>query len=133
MIDHISTYAIDYPTSQAFYCAVFKPLGHTVVTEFVTDWDQAFPTCRVCGFGSGSQAGFWVIESLIEATPRHIAFSAETRLEVDQFYHEALRMGGKDNGKPGLRPLYHEHYYGAFILDPDGNNIEAVCHKSITP
>ena len=128
MIDHISTYALDYVASKNFYDAVFKPLGHSIQAEFVADWEPEFPTRRICGFGSNGLAGFWVIETLVEYTPRHVAFSAKNRQQVDQFYTVALQYGGQDNGKPGLRPEYHQHYYGAFILDPDRNNVEAVCH-----
>lgn len=128
MIDHLSTYARDYPGTKAFYAAAFAPLGYTLQTEFVADWDQDFPTRRVGGFGVNGKAIFWVIETTVHYTPRHIAFSAETRDAVDLFYEQAMQNGGQDNGKPGLRPVYHEHYYGAFCIDPDGNNVEAVCH-----
>ncbi len=129
MIDHLSTYATDYPLTKAFYSTVFEVLGITLQTEFVTDWDNEFPDRRCCAFGMNDQCTFWIIEEKEIATPRHIAFSASSRQLVDSFYQRGLQAGGKSNGAPGLRPQYHENYYGAFIIDPDGNDIEAVCHE----
>ena len=124
MIDHISTYATDYSATKQFYQAAFAPLGYILQTEFVAEWNEHFPTQRMCTLGKrGSR-----IESKDVHTPRHVAFSAGVRSGVDKFYSEGLEHGGKDNGKSGLRPMYHEHYYGAFLIDPDGNNVEAVCH-----
>jgi predicted lactoylglutathione lyase len=128
MFDHISTYAKDYVATVKFYKAAFAPLGYTVQTEFVAEWDTDFPTRRCCAFGENDRKSFWVIETKETITPRHIAFTAESRSEVDAFYTGGMASGGEDNGAPGLRPTYHEHYYGAFVLDPDGNNTEAVCH-----
>jgi len=128
MIDHLSTYATDYERTKTFYEGVFAVLGHALLTEMVTDWDEDFPSRRICAFGSQGNTAFWIIETRVNYTPRHIAFSAESRGMVEHFYDKALRCGGQDNGKPGLRPTYHEHYFGAFVLDPDGNNVEAVCH-----
>jgi predicted lactoylglutathione lyase len=81
------------------------------------------------GFGTEGKAFFWIGDGPRTAGPVHIAFAAKSRAEVDSFYREGLAAGGKDNGAPGLRLHYHPNYYGAFLLDPDGNNIEAVCHK----
>lgn len=92
------------------------------------DWDEAFPGRKMCAFGPTGKPAYWIIELKEAATPRHIAFSAINREAVDAFHKIALENGGTDNGAPGLRLIYHEHYYGAFILDPDGNNIEAVYH-----
>ncbi len=130
MIDHLSTYATDYPVTRAFYLSVFDSLGVSLQIEFVTDWDRDFPTRRCCAFGRDNQTTFWIIEEKETASPRHIAFSASSRKMVDSFYEKSLGAGGKCNGAPGLRPHYHENYYGAFILDPDGNDIEAVCHRN---
>jgi catechol 2,3-dioxygenase-like lactoylglutathione lyase family enzyme len=118
MIDHMSTYATDIADTRAFYEAVLPPLGYTVQIEFP----------NACAFGPPNNPVFWVIATEAAATPRHIAFSAVDRESVTHFYHTGLQHGGSDNGPPGLRPDYHEHYYGAFLLDPDGNNVEAVCH-----
>ena len=128
MIDHLSTYAKDYLATKSFYEAAFAPLGYSVQMEFVADWNQDFPTQRMCAFGVEGKPTYWIIETKEKFTPRHIAFSAISRSLVNQFYELALENGGKDNGRPGLRPMYHEHYYGAFVIDPDGNNVEAVCH-----
>jgi hypothetical protein len=99
-----------------------------VQTEFVAEWDTDFPTRRCCAFGENGKPSFWVIETKEVITPRHTAFAAKSRTDVDAFYVQGLANGGADNGEPGLRPMYHEHYYGSFLLDPDGNNVEAVCH-----
>ncbi|MBZ9558591.1 MULTISPECIES: VOC family protein [unclassified Modicisalibacter] len=128
MFDHISTYATDYGATKSFYEAVFAPLGYSVQTEFVAEWNQDFPTQKMCAFGRDGKPSYWVIESKERFTPRHVAFSAPSRAEVDEFHRQGMANGGSDNGKPGLRPLYHENYYGAFLIDPDGNNVEAVCH-----
>ena len=128
MIDHLSTYATDFAATKAFYEAAFAPLGYTVQMEFVAEWDESFPERRICAFGEPNNPTYWVIEAKDKFTPRHVAFSASSRDLVDQFYAQALKSGGKDNGEPGTRPQYHEHFYGAFVIDPDGNNVEAVCH-----
>ena len=80
------------------------------------------------GFGAGQKPFFWIGDGESPSGPLHVAFTAGSRAAVDAFYAAALRAGGKDNGPPGLRPHYHANYYGAFVLDPDGHNIEAVCH-----
>lgn len=128
MIDHLSTYATDYPVTKSFFEAVFAPLGYGMQTEFVAEWNVDFPTQRMCAFGVDGKPIFWIIEVKEAATPRHVAFVASNREAVDAFYHTALAQGGVDNGAPGVRSHYHENYYGAFVLDPDGNNVEAVCH-----
>lgn len=128
MIDHLSTYATNYRATKAFYEAALEPLGYSVEHEMVTTWDEDFLERRICAFGPPGKAAFWVIEVKQAASPRHVAFSAPDRASVAAFYQAALRAGGKDHGAPGLRPIYHEHYFGAFALDPDGNNVEAVCH-----
>jgi catechol 2,3-dioxygenase-like lactoylglutathione lyase family enzyme len=131
MIDHLSTYATDFPATQRLYDAALKALGFGRVVELVASWDPGYPTRRMAAYGPPGKPVLWIIEvsAADKATPRHLAFSAGTRSAVDTFYRAALAAGGRDNGTPGLRPQYHEHYYGAFVFDPDGNNIEAVCHK----
>jgi catechol 2,3-dioxygenase-like lactoylglutathione lyase family enzyme len=129
MIDHLGTYATDYAATRRFYEAAFTPLGHALQTESVTTWDTDWPTRRMCAFGPPRRFIFWVIEVRTPATPRHMAFTAPDRGAVDAFYRAALAAGGRDHGPPGLRPQYHAQYYGAFVLDPDGNNVEAVCHR----
>ncbi|MGI0119961.1 VOC family protein [Zooshikella sp. RANM57] len=129
MFDHLSTYATDYDATKKFYDNAMATLGYAIQMEFVAEWNSEFPTQRMCAFGPKGKPAFWIIEVKEKYTPRHIAFSAVKRKEVDLFYDAAIKGGGHDNGKPGLRPMYHEHYYGAFVIDPDGNNIEAVCHQ----
>ena len=111
-----------------FIKRLLNPLGYSLQTEFVAVWNTEFPTQRACAFGVNDKPIFWIIESKVEYTPRHMAFSANKREHVDQFYKQSLAAGGTNNGEPGARPIYHEHYYGAFVYDPDGNNVEAVCH-----
>ena len=127
MIDHLSSYAIDFDASKSFYDAVLGALGHGVQAEMVMSWDEELPGRRACAWGPGRPV-FWLIETKVAYTPRHLAFSAPDRSTVTAFHTEGLAAGGTDHGAPGLRPIYHEHYFGAFLLDPDGNNVEAVCH-----
>jgi catechol 2,3-dioxygenase-like lactoylglutathione lyase family enzyme len=128
MIDHLSFYATDYLASKAFYAAVLESLGYGLGQELTATWDPEFPGRRMCAFGPPGKSIFWLIEVKTPATPRHLAFTARDRAAVDSFHRAALKAGAKDNGAPGERPHYHPHYYGAFVLDPDGNNIEAVHH-----
>lgn len=130
MIDHISTYATDFSATKSFYAAAFAPLGYSLQMEFVAEPNADFEAQRICAFGPEGKPAFWLIECKQQHTPRHVAFCAETRHAVDGFYQQAMLTGGTDNGAPGPRPMYHEHYYGAFVIDPDGNNVEAVCHTS---
>lgn len=121
IIDHIGLCISDYEKSKAFYSAALAPLNIKLIME-VKGW---------AGFGLGEKPEFWMGPHDVVQKPMHIAFLAETRDDVDQFYQAALAAGGKDNGKPGVREIYHPDYYGAFVFDPDGHNIEAVCHKAI--
>ena len=129
MIDHISTYALDFQRTRSFYLPVLDTLGFGVASEFVAEWEIEFPTRRVIGLGPGERGEFWIIETREAYTPRHFAFRARSTLQVDLFHAVALDQGGVDNGAPGPRPEYHAGYYGAFVIDPDGNNVEAVCHS----
>jgi hypothetical protein len=128
MFDHLSTYSTDYVVTKEFYTNSLAALGYSIQTEFVAEWNSEFPTQRMCAFGPEGKPAFWVVEVKNKYTPRHVAFSALNREAVKAFYQAAIESGGKDNGEPGLRPMYHEHYFGAFSIDPDGNNVEAVCH-----
>ncbi|HBD13613.1 MAG TPA: glyoxalase/bleomycin resistance/extradiol dioxygenase family protein [Porticoccaceae bacterium] len=128
MIDHLSTYATDYVVTKRFYESVFKPLDYSIQMEFVAEWNLDFPTQRMCAFGPEGKPIFWIIETKGSYTPRHTAFSTKSRELVNKFHEAGVQNGGTDNGAPGIRPMYHEHYYGAFLIDPDGNNVEAVCH-----
>lgn len=128
MIDHLSTYATDFDASKSFYGAVLGVLGYEVQAEFTFDADPDLPGRRACAFGPPGRPVFWVVEVLESYTPRHVAFTAQNREHVSAFHTAGLAAGGQDHGQPGPRPIYHEHYFGSFLTDPDGNNVEAVCH-----
>ena len=115
----------DLEKSKLFYQKALAPLGYQVLAEYPAAVTGKVP---VIGFGVPPKPDFWLSLGNPGKPPLHVAFRVKTRKEVDEFFQAAISSGGKDNGKPGLRPHYHENYYGAFILDPDGNNIEAVCH-----
>jgi catechol 2,3-dioxygenase-like lactoylglutathione lyase family enzyme len=119
MIDHVSLRVSDFARSKAFYSDALRPLGYEVVMEFDS----------VAGFGAQGKPDFWIAEGEPRA-PIHVAFASPDRATVDAFHEAALAAGAKDNGPPGVRPHYHEQYYGAFVHDPDGNNVEAVCHRA---
>lgn len=118
MIDHIAIGVSDVARSKAFYRAALAPLGY----ELVMEWQQH------AGFGEPPKPDFWIGQGEVNTPRIHVAFRAPDRASVDAVYKAALAAGGRDNGPPGLRPHYHANYYGAFVLDPDGHNIEAVCH-----
>jgi catechol 2,3-dioxygenase-like lactoylglutathione lyase family enzyme len=120
MLDHVGFGVSDYARSKAFYEPALAALGVTLVME---------PADGIGGFGDAGKPYFW-IDTRGTAAERavHVAFAAADRATVDAFHAAALAAGGTDNGAPGVRPVYHPHYYSAYVLDPDGNNIEAVCH-----
>ena len=118
MIDHIGLRVSDFARSKRFYVAALAPLGYKIHAEFGDD---------AVGLGV-ERPDLWLGKN-VKPTAAHICFAARTRAEVDAFHKAALAAGGKDNGGPGLRPQYHPNYYGAFVLDGDGNNVEAVCHQ----
>lgn len=125
MIDHMGITVADFDRARAFYDAAFAPLGASLLYMVPAEYTNGV---KVGGFGR-ERPVYW----LHEGTPpadyhQHIAFTARNRAEVDAFYEAAIAAGGRDNGPPGLRPHYHANYYGAFVFDLDGNNIEAVCH-----
>ncbi len=125
-VDHTSLSVSDFAKAKAFYAAALAPLGITVLMEFPK---AVTGNVDVAGLGSNGKPFFW-LAAAGKTSPRiHIAFVAGTRADVDAFYKAAIAAGGKDNGPPGLRPMYHANYYGAFVLDADGHNVEAVCHK----
>lgn len=128
MLDHIGFSVADLGRSRAFYEAALKPLGLGVVMSLTKD--ETGGAYEGVGFGGADgKPFFWFGTGGQPSGGFHVAFTAATRAEVDAFYKAAISAGGKDNGGPGLRPHYHPHYYGAFVFDPDGANIEAVCHK----
>ena len=124
-IDHIGLSVSDLAAARAFYAAALAPLGMRVLMEFPA---SVTGDADVCGFGD-SRPFFWLAAAGRTSPHNHVAFQVESRDLVDAFHAAALAAGGRDNGAPGLRPHYHPDYYGAFILDADGNNIEAVCHR----
>jgi catechol 2,3-dioxygenase-like lactoylglutathione lyase family enzyme len=125
MIDHTGLSVSDPIKSRNFYDKALAPLGYILLTEL----PKEFTGGRVVlGYGQAPKPDFWISEGKPNVPPIHLAIRANTRKAVDSFYQAALASGGTDNGAPGLRPHYHEQYYGAFVLDPDGHNIEAVCH-----
>jgi catechol 2,3-dioxygenase-like lactoylglutathione lyase family enzyme len=126
MIDHIGFPVSDYAKSKAFYTQALAPLGYTLVMEI--DAERTESRAPAAGFGAGGKPDFWIGGEGGLEKPVHAAIVAKDRASVDAFHRAALAAGGKDNGAPGLRPHYHANYYGAFVLDPDGHNIEAVCH-----
>ena len=126
MFDHISLSTADISRARAFYEKALAPLGISCLWEVGPE--QTGDGSTYLGFGK-QRPRFWIGSGRHHQPGLHIAFAAETRALVDAFHAAALAAGGCDNGKPGLRPHYHPDYYGAFVLDPDGHNIEAVCHK----
>ncbi|HKU94800.1 MAG TPA: VOC family protein [Vineibacter sp.] len=132
MLDHVTLRVSDYAKSKAFYTTALAPLAYRLMVDFEHEG------AKVAGFGwtrpDGSRkVDWWIVQNpasagLAVSGPTHLALLAKDRAVVDAFYQAGLKAGGKDNGGPGVRPHYHADYYGAFVLDPDGNNIEAVCH-----
>ena len=125
MIDHTGLDVSDAARSRRFYEGALAPLGYEVLMEIPTEFTGG---AIVLGLGVPPQPDFWIHQGTPQKPPLHIAFRADSRALVDAFYRAALAAGGRDNGPPGLRPQYHKDYYGAFVLDPDGHNIEACCH-----
>ncbi len=124
MIDHTGYNVSDFQKSKNFYLKALKPIRYEALV--VMSKEQA--GANVIGFGEAPKPDFWMVEGTPQTPHIHIAFRAETRAQVDEFYKAAMEAGGRDNGKPGLRRHYHANYYGAFVLDPDGHNVEVVCH-----
>ncbi|WP_354066438.1 VOC family protein [Devosia sp. 2618] len=121
MFDHLGYSVGDFDTSSAFYDAIFAALGATRLVDF------EHPGGRVVGYGV-ERPDFWLNSGTALRDHVHIAFAAKSRPDVDAFFAAALAAGGRDNGAPGIRSQYHPNYYAAFVFDPDGHNIEAVCH-----
>ena len=126
MIDHIGFTVSDYPRSRAFYLKVLAPLGFAPVMDVTKE--QSGGGYEGTGFGPPQRPHFWIGTGESRGGSMHVAFTAATRADVDRFYATAIAAGARDNGPPGPRPHYHTNYYGAFVIDPDGNNVEAVCH-----
>jgi catechol 2,3-dioxygenase-like lactoylglutathione lyase family enzyme len=125
MIDHVGFPVSNYERSKTFYAAALAPLGYVLVME-VGQVENDHPAA---GFGRGGKPDFWIggeggLDGVL-----HVAIAADDRASVDAFHRAAIAAGGVDNGPPGLRPHYHASYYAAFVRDPDGHNVEAVCHR----
>ena len=120
MFDHVGFGVTNLAQSKAFFLQALRPLGVALAMEGPYG----------VGIGQHGKPSLWLYETKETPAPLQVAFTAGSRAQVDAFYKAALAAGGKDNGAPGLRPHYHANYYGAFVIGPDGHNIEAVCHKS---
>jgi catechol 2,3-dioxygenase-like lactoylglutathione lyase family enzyme len=121
MIDHLGINVSDYDRSRDFYAQALAPLGFALMME---------PMPRIGGFGRDGKPWFWITDQRTPVTENlHLAFTAEDRATVDAFHAAAVAAGGTDYGAPGIREMYHPTYYGAYVLDPDANNVEVVCHK----
>jgi catechol 2,3-dioxygenase-like lactoylglutathione lyase family enzyme len=118
MIDHVTLNVRDLEACQAFYTAALRPLGYELMMEYLEG----------CGYGAEGKPDFFLARRGEPSAPVHVALRGPDRSTVDAFHEAALAAGGKDNGPPGIRRVYHEYYYGAYVLDPEGNNIEAVTH-----
>jgi len=125
MIDHIGIGASDFEASQRFYDAALSALGIGMMMEVTPEQSGGY---HGVGYGAEGKPFFWLGNDGPRGSGIHIAFAAASRAQVDAFYDAALKAGGTDNGPPGLRPHYHPNYYAAFVFDPDGINVEAVCH-----
>lgn len=127
MIDHTGITVTDFERSKLFYSRALSAIGFQLLMEVPK---SVTGNADAAGFGAPPKPEFWISAGMASANKVHIAFRVDDRAQVDAFHRAALAAGGRDNGAPGLRPHYHAHYYGAFILDPDGYNIEAVCHTA---
>lgn len=126
MLDHIGLVVSSFQKSREFYVGALAPLSIGIVMEMTKEQTGTYVGA---GFGVSNKPFFWIGTGGPLSGPVHVAFTAATRREVDAFHKAALSIGGRDNGAPGVRAHYHRNYYGAFVLDPDGNNVEAVCHS----
>jgi len=126
MIDHTGVVVSDFERSKKFYQSALSAIGYELLVELPA---SVTGHTDVAGFGEGGKPDFWISKGTPNQPPVHVAFRVGDRKLVDAFYRAALEAGGCDNGKPGLRPQYHSNYYGAFVLDFDGHNVEAVCHE----
>jgi catechol 2,3-dioxygenase-like lactoylglutathione lyase family enzyme len=131
LIDHIGIIVTDFASSRAFYEKALAAIGYGKLLEF---GPEITGTVRVAGFGEAPKSDLWISEAApgkAAGNTTHVALRVASRTLVDAFHAAALAAGGRDNGAPGIRAHYHPNYYGAFILDPDGHNIEAVCHDPV--
>ncbi|MEP6503820.1 MAG: VOC family protein [Betaproteobacteria bacterium] len=124
MIDHTGVAVSDFDRSKAFYLQALAAIGYAKLVELGPE----IAGTSVAGFGEPPKPDFWISQGAPQTPPLHVAFRVPTRATVRAFHAAALAAGGTDNGPPGIRAHYHPDYYGAFVRDPDGHNIEAVCH-----
>ncbi len=129
MLDHVTLSVADMARARAFYEAALAPLGLRIIGEHTS---QQTGTADFVGFGMGRKGVLWIASKGQQTPTTHICFRAFSRKEVRAFYEAGLAAGGADHGAPGIRESYHPAYYGAFVLDPEGHNIEAVCFKEET-
>jgi catechol 2,3-dioxygenase-like lactoylglutathione lyase family enzyme len=127
MLDHVGFAVADAERSKRFYEQALAPLGITLIMSVTPEQTEAGGTAH--GFGSDGKPYFWIGDNERVGEGTHVAFEVDSRAKVDAFYEASLAAGGKDNGPPGIRERYHPNYYAAFVYDPDGANIEAVCHR----
>lgn len=126
MLDHVGFAVSDFARSREFYTRALAPLGYALVMEVTAEMTGGD---EHAGFGPPNRPQFWIGTGEALSPRLHVAFVAPDRAAVRAFHEAALAAGGTDNGPPGLRPMYHPTYYGAFVIDPDGHNVEAVCHR----
>ena len=127
MIDHVGFKVSNFSVSKSFYERALAPLGYGLVMEVTPEMTGT--DSNHAGFGADRKPAFWIGTGGATHGSLHVALVARSRADVDAFHAAAIAAGARDNGAPGLRPIYHPNYYGAFVLDPDGHNIEAVCHS----
>ena len=125
MIDHIGLTVTNFEASKQFYKLALTSIDYQLLADIPA---SVSGTKDYAGFGESPKPDFWISAGSLGASAIHVAFNVKSRAQVDTFYHAAIAAGAKDNGAPGLRTHYHSNYYGAFVLDFDGHNIEAVCH-----
>jgi catechol 2,3-dioxygenase-like lactoylglutathione lyase family enzyme len=126
IIDHVGIGVSDFVRSREFYTRALAPLGIELISEVTAEMTG---NRSHTGFGAGGRPQFWISSDASGQDQQHIAFATRSREVVGAFHEAALEAGGTDNGAPGFREMYHPNYYGAFVLDPDGHNVEAVCHE----
>jgi len=127
MIDHTGVAVSDFAKSKKFYSSALAAISYKLIADIPA---SVTGHTDVAGFGEAPKADFWIAGGNANQPPIHVAFRVSSRELVDAFYKAAIAAGGTDNGAPGIRAHYHPNYYGAFVLDPDGHNIEAVCHEA---
>lgn len=127
MFDHVAITVSDFAHSKSFYARALAPAGYARLVE-LPEAPGAAP--QIVGFCHQDGSDLWIRQGEPLRPPLHLAFRVASRAEVEAFYREAIAAGGRDHGAPGLRPHYHSNYYAAYVLDPDGHNLEVVCHEA---